>query len=139
MKAGPIEAWEIDKAKNIARRGFVSDAREFAPARGHAVAARASSTTIPNLINTRWERTAAVTAADVQRVAQKYLTVENRSVVITNPKPVTPGAAAGRPGGRTAMTRRIPTATALTALLGTVLLAQLAAQGGQAPSPPRAS
>jgi predicted Zn-dependent peptidase len=35
----------------------------------------------------------AVTAADVQRVAKQYLTAENRTVVITNPR-----AAAGRGG-----------------------------------------
>jgi predicted Zn-dependent peptidase len=33
----------------------------------------------------------AVTAADIQRVAQKYLTDNNRTVIITNPKPKTAG------------------------------------------------
>jgi len=37
-----------------------------------------------------------VTAADVQRVAKKYLTKENRSVVITVPKP---GAGTGADKG----------------------------------------
>jgi predicted Zn-dependent peptidase len=98
VKAGPIEGWEIDKAKNIARRGFVST---LGSSLSRAV--MISQLTVfyndPNLINTRWERTAAVTAADVQRVAKQYLTVENRSVVITNPKPVTPGAPAAGPKG----------------------------------------
>ena len=40
----------------------------------------------PNLINTRAERIAKVTPQDVQRVARQYLTRENRTVVITNPK-----------------------------------------------------
>ena len=40
----------------------------------------------PNLINTRTEQIQKVTAADVQRVAKKYLTKENRSVIITMPK-----------------------------------------------------
>jgi predicted Zn-dependent peptidase len=49
----------------------------------------------PNLINTRLDRLMAVTAADVQRVAAKYLTPENRTVVITVPKP-----AAATKGGK---------------------------------------
>jgi len=98
MKAGPIEAWEIDKAKNIARRGFVTTLGSSLQ-RAVMMSQLAVFYDDPNLINTRWERTAAVTAADVQRVAQRYLTVENRSVVITNPKPATPGAQAAGPEG----------------------------------------
>ena len=44
----------------------------------------------PNLINTRTDKILKVTAADVQRVAKKYLTKENRSVVITMPKAAAP-------------------------------------------------
>jgi predicted Zn-dependent peptidase len=47
----------------------------------------------PGLINTRAEQIAAVTAADVQRVARQYLTPQNRTVVVTMPK-----APAGRGG-----------------------------------------
>ena len=47
----------------------------------------------PNRINTEAARVRKVTAADVQRVAVTYLTKENRSVVITLPKP------AGSQGG----------------------------------------
>ena len=44
----------------------------------------------PNMVNTRAQNYQKVTAADVQRVAKKYLTKENRSVVITMPaKPST--------------------------------------------------
>jgi predicted Zn-dependent peptidase len=39
----------------------------------------------PNLINTRLDRMNAVTAADVQRVAQRYLQASNRTVVIATP------------------------------------------------------
>lgn len=49
----------------------------------------------PNLINTLESKYAKVTAADVQSAAQKYLTENNRSVIITMPKPAAP---AGKPG-----------------------------------------
>ena len=54
----------------------------------------------PGLINTRYERLSAITAADVQRVAKQYFTPQNRTVVITNPKPAAPHPgrrAEGRP------------------------------------------
>jgi zinc protease len=44
----------------------------------------------PNRLNTREDRIAKVTAADVQRVAKQYLVKTNRTVVLTMPK----GAAA---------------------------------------------
>jgi predicted Zn-dependent peptidase len=88
----------MEKARNIARRSFVTTLGSSLQ-RAVMLSQLAVFYDDPNLINTRWERTAAVTAADVQRVAQKYLTVDNRSVVITNPKPATPGAPAARPEG----------------------------------------
>jgi predicted Zn-dependent peptidase len=48
----------------------------------------------PNLINTRVDQIVKVTAADVQRVARKYFTKENRSVIITMPK--TPAKGGGQ-------------------------------------------
>lgn len=41
----------------------------------------------PNLINTGADKWYAVTKADIQRVAQTYLTATNRTVIITMPKP----------------------------------------------------
>ena len=43
----------------------------------------------PGMNNARYERLARFSAADVQRVASQYLTVENRTVVVTRPKPAT--------------------------------------------------
>jgi predicted Zn-dependent peptidase len=40
----------------------------------------------PERINTRADKIAKVTAADVQRVAQKYLVKTGRTVVLTVPK-----------------------------------------------------
>jgi predicted Zn-dependent peptidase len=47
----------------------------------------------PNLINTRLDKVGAVTKEDVQRVANKYLTAANRTVVITMPKAKGPATA----------------------------------------------
>jgi predicted Zn-dependent peptidase len=44
----------------------------------------------PGRINTRIDRIAKVTAADVQRVARQYLTPASRTVVQTVPKPAAP-------------------------------------------------
>ena len=49
----------------------------------------------PNLVNTRAQNYQKITAADVQRVAAKYLTKENRSVVVTMPKAAPAGAPKG--------------------------------------------
>ena len=44
----------------------------------------------PNLINTRLDKILKVTPEDVERVATKYLTAANRSVIITVPKTASP-------------------------------------------------
>jgi predicted Zn-dependent peptidase len=49
----------------------------------------------PNLINTSYEKVAAVTVDQVKQAAQKYLVPEHRSVVVTTPAA---GQAGGRPG-----------------------------------------
>jgi zinc protease len=89
VKTGPIADWEIEKAHNTARR---QQAGGFTSSRQRAIelAEYAVFYDNPNLINTRTDHYLKVTAADVQRVARKYLTVENRSVVITTPKPAAP-------------------------------------------------
>jgi zinc protease len=85
VKAGPIADWEIEKAHNGARR---SQAAQVTSTLSRAVqlGEYAMFFNNPNLINTRTEQILKVTAADVQRVAKKYLTKENRSVIVTMPK-----------------------------------------------------
>ena len=46
----------------------------------------------PNVINSSSEMVNKVTKADIQRVAQMYPTQNNRTVVVTLPKPRTGGA-----------------------------------------------
>src|SRR4051812_17578677 len=89
VKTGPIADWEIEKAHNNARRqqaGAVTSSLQRAIQLGEY----AMFYDNPNLINTRTNDILKVNAADVQRVAKKYLTKENRSVVITNPKAAAP-------------------------------------------------
>jgi predicted Zn-dependent peptidase len=85
VKSGPIEDWEIEKARNNAKRGVVGGLTSSLQ-RGIQLAEFAASYGDANLINQRVERLMKVTAADVQRVAKTYLVVENRTVVVTNPK-----------------------------------------------------
>jgi predicted Zn-dependent peptidase len=86
VKTGPIAPWEIEKARTAARSSFVSSVQSTL-SRAILLSEYALFHDNPDLINTRAEKIAKVTAEDVQRVARKYLTVENRTVVITSPKP----------------------------------------------------
>jgi zinc protease len=84
LQREPIADWELDKAKNSARRNSI---QALQSSLGTAV--RLSEYTVayndPGLINTQFQKYAAVTKADVQRVAQKYLKTTNRTVAITTP------------------------------------------------------
>jgi predicted Zn-dependent peptidase len=86
VKKGPIADWEIEKARNQARRQLVGTLQSSL-SRAVLMAQDALFFNDPGRINKRPERIAAVTAADVQRVATTYLVPERRTVVITNPKP----------------------------------------------------
>ena len=84
VKAGPIAVWEIDKARNTARRQMVGNLGQSL-SRAIDLAEYALVYNDPGQINTRYERLAKLNAADVQRVARQYLTRDNRSVVVTRP------------------------------------------------------
>ncbi len=94
LKTGPIEAWEIEKARNSAKRGFLGSLTSSL-SRAVMLSQLAVYYNDPGLINTRYERLSSITAADVQRVAKQYLTAQNRTVVITNPKPAAPAPQPG--------------------------------------------
>jgi zinc protease len=98
LKSDPIESWEVEKARNAARRSFLSSLTSSLQ-RAVLMSQLAVYYDDPGLINTRYERLSAITAADVQRVAKQYLTAQNRSVVITNPKPAGPPPLPGAPKG----------------------------------------
>jgi zinc protease len=88
IKNGPIEDWEIEKARNNAKRAVVGGLTSSLQ-RAVQLADFGASFGETNLINRRVERIMKVTAADVQRVARSYLTQENRTVVVTLPKAAT--------------------------------------------------
>jgi len=80
-----IADWELEKAKNNTRRNFINGLQSSV-SRANTIGHDTVFYNDPNLINTRLDKVAAVTKADVQRVAIKYLTATNRTVVITMPK-----------------------------------------------------
>jgi predicted Zn-dependent peptidase len=85
VKSGPIQDWEIDKAHNNAIRNQAAAVTSTLQ-RAIQLGEYALFFDDPNLVNTRADNYRKIAAADVQRVAKKYLTKENRSVVITMPK-----------------------------------------------------
>ena len=89
VKTAPIEDWEIEKARIGARRSFVGGLGSSVN-RAIQLSENALFFDDPDRINTRADRIAKVTAADVQRVARQYLVKTNRSVVLTTPKPAAP-------------------------------------------------
>jgi predicted Zn-dependent peptidase len=94
VKTGPIADWEIEKARNTQRRSYVNGLGSSLQ-RAVLLGQYALFFDDPNLVNTRADRLAKVTTADVQRVARQFLTQANRNVIDTNPK-----TAAGGQGGR---------------------------------------
>jgi zinc protease len=97
IKSEPIADWEIEKARNTARRSFINSLGNTLN-RAVQLSQLAVFYNDPGLINTRWQRLSSITAADVQRVAKQYLSQQNRTVVITNPKPPMPAAAGSQKG-----------------------------------------
>ena len=89
LKATPVEAWEMDKARANAKRGVVNGLTSSLQ-RSIQLAEFAAEFGDPGLVNQRIERITKVTAADVQKVASAYFTAENRTVVITVPKGAAP-------------------------------------------------
>ena len=94
FKNTPIQDWELEKARNAAKKSLVGAIRNSLQ-RSILLARYSVFYNDPGVINTRYERIAAVTAADVQRVARQYLVPANRTVVITNPKAAAPAIGAG--------------------------------------------
>jgi predicted Zn-dependent peptidase len=80
-----IADWELQKAKNNTRRNFING-MQSSLSRAVQIGQYTVYYNEPSLINTRLDKVSAVTKADVQRVAIKYLTPANRTVVTTTLK-----------------------------------------------------
>jgi zinc protease len=79
LQEAPVSAAELDKAKNQVIASQLRQ-RETNLGKGLALGGAAVLLGDPNRVNTDLEKLQAVTAADVQRVAKKYFTAENRYV-----------------------------------------------------------
>jgi predicted Zn-dependent peptidase len=88
VKNGAIADWEMEKAHNEMRANLLSQLTSSLQ-RSVRLAEEATFWNDPNRINTISDAMAAVTSADVQRVARRYLVASNRTVVITMPKTTT--------------------------------------------------
>ncbi|MFN7929623.1 MAG: pitrilysin family protein [Blastocatellia bacterium] len=88
LQQEPIADWELAKAKQFAKRSAINS-------RGSSLGLAINLTEAvvayndPNLVNVQFDKVLAVTKEDVQRVAQKYLQANRRTVGIAIPKPKT--------------------------------------------------
>ncbi len=85
----PIADWELEKARNATRMGYLQSIRGTQN-RATILGTYTVLFKDPHLINTRLGRIDAVTRADVQRVAKKYLQPTRRTVLTTLPAPAAP-------------------------------------------------
>ena len=91
MKSEMVTDAEMEKVRMVVRRSDVEQL-EGTLGRARSLADNAVYYNDPNVINTSSEKVNAITKADIQRVAQTYLNQNNRTVIVTVPKPRTGGA-----------------------------------------------
>ena len=85
LQKEPIADWELEKAKQAARRGAVGS-RQSSLGLAINITEGVVSWNDPNYANTRLEKIMAVTKEDVQRVAREYLQPSKRTVGVAIPK-----------------------------------------------------
>ena len=98
VQKGPMQDWELEKARNAARRSLVGNLRSSLQ-RAILLSRYSVYFDDPGIINTRYERIASLKIEDLQRVARQYLVATNRTVAITAPAPK-PGAAGPKAGAQ---------------------------------------
>jgi zinc protease len=92
LQKEPIADWEMDKAKQFARRNAIQS-RQSSLGLAISLVEATVAYKDPNLVNNRSDKIAAVTKADVQRVANAYLKSTTRTVGLAVPKPKAASAA----------------------------------------------
>lgn len=96
LQDAPVTAVELEKAKNQIVTGQLQQ-RETSLGKSQALGRAAVVLGDPNRVNTDLDRLQAVTAADIQRVAQKYLTDNNRYVIYYLPESERPKTTGNNP------------------------------------------
>jgi zinc protease len=92
IQNGPVQEWELDKARNAARRALVNNLRSSLQ-RAILLSRYSVYFDDPAIINTRYDRIASLKIEDLQRVARQYLVPSNRTVVVTQPAKKDPAPA----------------------------------------------
>jgi len=85
LQKEPIADWELEKAKQSARRAVVGS-RQLSLGLAINITEGVVAWNDPNYANTRLEKIMAVTKEDVQRVAREYLQPAKRTVGVALPK-----------------------------------------------------
>jgi zinc protease len=96
LQDAPVTAAELEKAKNQIVTGQLQQ-RETSLGKSQALGRAAVVLGDPNRVNTDLDRLQAVTAADIQRVAQKYFTDNNRYVIYYLPESERPKTSDNKP------------------------------------------
>ena len=139
IQTGSIQEWELDKARNAARRSLAGSLGSSLQ-RAILLSRYTVFYNDPGVLNTRYDRVASLTIADLQRVARQYLVPANRAVIVTVPaKPGATGCTSAQKACRgCAMRSRSALCPLLSALSVALLVVQAPMSGQGAAAPPEA-
>jgi zinc protease len=84
LKTKPVDAMELQKAKNQEIAGFILG-RDTDDSKAEALAEATVIGKNPNLVNTEIDRYIAITPADVQNAAKEYFVPDRSTVLIVTP------------------------------------------------------
>ena len=96
LQTQPIEAKELDRVKTSLRANRIKELQSSL-SRAQALAQYQLADGDPRIINTELDRMLAVTPAQIQATAAKYLSAEKRNVLSIVPAPKPPAAPAAAP------------------------------------------